>query len=101
MLSAKQILDEGLLKLDETKGKPAQVGYDLSLKTINKVGNRIGYNMFKEGQIGKVLKDKTVLTTYTPVSTIMLDGNEGYLLHDGVYDITFWEGQYGYVIICS
>jgi len=92
MLNAKQIIAEGLLKLDETKGKPAQVGYDLSLKSVQKVGNRIGYNMFKEGQIGKVLKDKTVLTTYTPVDTIMLEGNEGWLLHDGVYDITFWEG---------
>ncbi len=92
MLNAKQIIAEELLKLDETKGKPAQVGYDLSLKSVQKVGNRIGYNMFKEGQIGKVLKDKTVLTTYTPVDTIMLEGNEGWLLHDGVYDITFWEG---------
>lgn len=92
MLNAKQIITEGLLKLDETKGKPAQVGYDLSLKSVQKIGNRIGYNMFKEGQIGKVLKDKTVLTTYTPVDTINLEGNVGWLLHDGVYDITFWEG---------
>lgn len=92
MLNAKQIITEGLLKLDETKGKPAQVGYDLSLKSVQKIGNRIGYNMFKEGQIGKVLKDKTVLTTYTPVDTINLEGNVGWLLHEGVYDITFWEG---------
>ena len=92
MLNAKQIIDEGLLLLETTQGKPAQVGYDLSLKAVNKVGNRIGYNIFKEGQIGKVLKDKTVLTTYTPADTIMLEGNEGWLLHDGVYDITFNEG---------
>ena len=92
MLNSKQIIAEGLLKLDETKGKEAQIGYDLSLKSVQKIGNRIGYNMFKEGQIGKILKDKTVLTTYTPVDTIMLEGNEGWLLHEGVYDITFWEG---------
>jgi deoxycytidine triphosphate deaminase len=92
MLNAKQILDEGLLKLSESKGKVAQVGYDLTLKAVNKVGNRIGGNMFKDGPIGKVLKDKTQLTTYTPVETIKLDGNEGWLLHEGTYDITFWEG---------
>ena len=92
MLNAKQIVDEGLLLLENTQGKPAQVGYDLSLKAVQKIGNKIGYNVFKEGQIGKILKDKTVLTTYTPVDTIMLEGNEGWLLHDGVYDITFNEG---------
>ena len=92
MLNAKQIVAEGLLKLDETKGKEAQVGYDLSLKSVQKVGNKIGFNVFKEGQIGKVLKTKTVLTTYTPEETIMLEGNEGWLLHEGTYDITFWEG---------
>ena len=92
MLNAQQILDEGLLKLSESKGKVAQVGYDLTLKAVNKIGNRIGYNMFKEGLIGKVLKDKTQLTTYTPVETINLEGNQGWLLHEGTYDITFWEG---------
>lgn len=92
MLNANQIIGEGLLKLEHTQGKPAQVGYDLSLKAVNKVGNRIGYNMFREGKIGKVLRDKTELTTYTPENTIMLDGNEGWLLHEGTYDITFNEG---------
>jgi len=92
MLNAKQIIDEGLLLLENTQGKPAQVGYDLSLKSVQKIGNRIGYNMFREGKIGKVLKSKTELTTYTPVESIKLDGDEGWLLHDGVYDITFNEG---------
>ena len=92
MLNAKQIIDEGLLLLEYAQGKPAQVGYDITLKAVNKIGNRIGYNMFKEGRIGKVLKDKTQLTTYTAVNTIMLEGNEGWLLHEGVYDITFNEG---------
>jgi deoxycytidine triphosphate deaminase len=92
MLNAKQIVDEGLLLLEHTKGKPAQVGYDLSLKALQKVGNSIGNGMYAQGNIGKVLKDKTELTTYTPKDTIQLDGVEGWLLHQGVYDITFNEG---------
>jgi deoxycytidine triphosphate deaminase len=92
MLNAHQILDEGLLKLSESKGKVAQVGYDLTLKAVQKIGNRIGGNMYGQGQIGKVLKDKTYLTLYKPVDTIQLDGVEGWLLHEGTYDITFWEG---------
>ena len=92
ILNAEQLLEQGLLILDDAKGKPAQVGYDLSLKAVNKIGNRIRYNIFKEGQIAKVLKDKTQLTTYTAVNTIMLEGNKGWILHEGVYDITFNEG---------
>jgi deoxycytidine triphosphate deaminase len=95
MLNAQQIIEEGLLKLDETKGKPAQVGYDLSLKAVQKVGTSMSnnpYNVSKDGKIGKVLKDKTELTTYIPVETINLDGVEGWLLYKGVYDITFNEG---------
>ena len=88
MLSAKQILDEGLLKLDETKGKPAQVGFDLTLKQVNKIGNK-GISIPK---IGKVLKDKTELTNYTPHGLMSLDGSTGWLLYAGVYDITFNEG---------
>ena len=88
MLNAKQIIDEGLLLLEHTQGKPSQVGYDLSLKAVQ----RIGYNIFNDNAIGKVLKDKTELTKYTPKSTIMLDGVEGWILHEGVYDITFNEG---------
>ena len=92
MLNAKQIVDEGLLLLEHTQGKPAQVGYDLSLKAVQKIGTRIGYNIFNDNAVGKVLKDKTELTKYTPKSTIMLDGVEGWILHEGVYDITFNEG---------
>jgi deoxycytidine triphosphate deaminase len=95
MLNAKQIIDEGLLLLENTQGKPAQVGYDITLKTVQKIGNRIGggvYNLSRGGKIGKVLKDKTELTTYSLLNTIMLDGVEGWLLHEGVYDITFNEG---------
>ena len=92
MLNAKQIIDEGLLLLEYTQGKPSQVGYDLSLKAVQKIGTRIGYNIFNDSAVGKVLKDKTVLTKYTPKETIMLEGVEGWLLHEGVYDITFNEG---------
>ena len=88
MLNAQQILDEGLLKLEQTQGKAAQVGYDITLKQVNKVG------FYGEGpnRIGKVLKDKTELTTYTPLQTTQVDGIEGWLLYEGVYDITFNEG---------
>jgi len=92
MLNAKQIVDEGLLLLENTQGKPAQVGYDLSLKAVQKIGNRIGGNFIVDGKIGKVLKDKTELTTYTSIESIKLDGAEGWLLYEGVYDITFNEG---------
>ena len=94
MLNVKQVIDEGLLLLENTQGKPAQVGYDLSLKAVQRIGNQIGSGntFYVDGQIGKVLKDKTVLTTYKPITTIHLEGNEGWLLHPGVYDITFNEG---------
>jgi hypothetical protein len=95
MLNAKQIIDEGLLLLENTKGKPAQVGYDLSLQAVSRIGTSMPnnpYNLSKGGTIGKVLKDKTELTTYTYVETINLDGVKGWLLHEGVYDITFNEG---------
>ena len=92
MCSSDLILEEGLLKLENTHGKPAQVGYDLSLKAVNKVGYRIGINMYGQGNIGKVLKDKTQLTTYTALDKMQLDGYTGWLLHPGTYDITFWEG---------
>ena len=94
MLNVKQIVDEGLLLLETTQGKPAQVGYDLSLKAVQKIGNKIGgaYNLSNNSKIGKVLKDKTELTTYTPLESINLDGVNGWLLYEGVYDITFHEG---------
>ena len=95
MLNAKQIVDEGLLLLEHTKGKPAQVGFDLSLKAVQRIGNSLAnspYNVSKGGKVGKVLKDKTELTTYTPVDSINLDGVSGWLLYEGVYDITFNEG---------
>ena len=57
MLNAKEILEENLIVLDNAKGKPAQVGYDLSIKSISKL---------KGG--GKVLKDKTIVNKLDEVS---------------------------------
>lgn len=96
MLNTQQILDEGLLKLEKTHGKPAQIGYDLSIKQVNKVGPNTYTNPNtlerREGRIGKVLKDKTELTDYIPHPLINLDGKHGWLLYKGIYDITFNEG---------
>ena len=88
MLNAQQIIQEGLLKLEHSHGKPAQVGYDLSLKEVNK----IGYKGTPDSKIGKVLKDKTELATYTLQEVKNVDGVKGWLLYEGVYDITFNEG---------
>ena len=82
ILNAEQILEQGLIKLDNAKGKPAQVGYDLSVKQINKVG----------GTIGMVLKDKTILNTHTPVEKMSLEGSKGWILYEGVYDVIMNEG---------
>jgi len=93
MLNADQIVEQGLLKLEQSKGKKAQVGYDLSLKEVNKIGSLAGSNIWQEGDvIGKVLKDKTQLVSYHPANKINLDGKTGWLLYAGAYDITFWEG---------
>jgi deoxycytidine triphosphate deaminase len=82
ILNAEQLLEQGLLNLDNAKGKPAQVGYDLSVKEINKVG----------GSIGMVWVDKTILNTHTPVEKKNLDGRNGWLLYAGVYDVIMNEG---------
>lgn len=84
MLTSQQIIDEGLLKLDNTHGKPAQVGYDLTLKAVNILDS--------SEKIGRVLKDKTHLVEYKSYNTIKLDGVEGWLLYEGTYDVTFHEG---------
>jgi len=89
MLNAAQIIDEGLLKLKHTQGKVAQVGYDLTLKQVNEVGGRQGLT---SERIGRVLKEQTHLTNYTPYPLMNLDGTNGWLLYPGTYDITFNEG---------
>lgn len=82
MLNAKEILEEDLLILENTKGKKSQVGYDLSLKEVNKIG----------GSIGKVFANQTILNKYTLIDFIELDGKEGWLLEPGVYDFVMNEG---------
>ena len=88
MLNAEQILEQELIKIEFSKGKPAQVGYDLSAKSINAIGK----DQLIKPAIGMVLKDKTILNTYTPVPLTKIDGVEGWLLYSGAYDITFHEG---------
>jgi deoxycytidine triphosphate deaminase len=97
MLNCEQIIEQGLIKTENSKGKPAQVGYDLSAKSINKIGdpntpNNPQYIITNQPQIGMVLKDKTILNVYTPLATTKIDGVEGWLLYPGAYDITFHEG---------
>lgn len=79
MLNAEQIIERGLLKLEHSKGKVAQVGYDLSVKEIKK---------FKSGIPGQVLKDKTMLREFEILEPI--DG--GWMLPPSYYEVTFWEG---------
>ena len=90
MLNAEQILEQELIKIEFSKGKPAQVGYDLSAKSINIIGEI--HEDESTPAIGMVLKDKTILNNYTPVLTRKIDGVEGWLLYPGAYDITFHEG---------
>ena len=80
MLNAKEIQEENLLVLDNAKGKPAQVGYDLSIKSIKRL---------KGG--GQVLKSKTIVNE---LETVSMEGFEvrGWWLEPGTYDVTCNEG---------
>ena len=86
MLNADQITEKGLLKLEQSKGKKAQVGYDLSLQTVKQIRAN------PQDKIGVVLKNNTSLAGYSDVEKVQLDGNMGWLLYAGTYEITFWEG---------
>ena len=79
MLNAKEILEEGLIILDEAQGKPAQVGYDLSIKSISKL---------KGG--GKILKDKTIVNDLEEVAYNGFDN--GWWIDPGTYDVMCNEG---------
>jgi dCTP deaminase/dUTP pyrophosphatase len=62
-------------------GAKAQVGYDLTLKEVKRING------------GMVLKDKTVVEDYTPVSPVLSATNK-YLYHlePGTYSVTFEQG---------
>lgn len=86
MLNADQISQENLLVLDHSKGKAAQVGYDITLQSVRKINGA--------EKPGRILKNTTVLCDYSqPLETTHDEENhEGWLLVPGVYDITFNEG---------
>jgi deoxycytidine triphosphate deaminase len=86
MLNADQIIEKGLLKLEQSKGKKAQVGYDLSLQTVKQIRAN------PQDKIGVVLRNSTSLAGYSDIEKVQLDGNMGWLLYPGTYEITFWEG---------
>lgn len=79
MLNSEQILEKGLLKLEHTKGKPAQIGYDLSVKEIK---------ILSPGSVGRVFKNKTELREFTTIQPV----HGGWTLSPSYYEITFWEG---------
>jgi deoxycytidine triphosphate deaminase len=83
ILNADQILEEGLILLgSNSHGKPAQVGFDLSIKAVNQTGRNVG----------KVLVDKTVVSQHTAVQKTSVDGKLGWMLYAGVYDVIMNEG---------
>lgn len=74
---------DGVAQLLQTndKGAKAQVGYDLTLKSINKVNG------------GVVTKDKTTIFPYNEIApTINDDGRFMYTLEPGTYSLTFEQG---------
>lgn len=75
--------------LTNNKGKRAQVGYDLTVKSINQVHG------------GSVYKDQTVLNDYTPIHStvfrhkgddLITKDVEVYRLLPGTYSLTFEQG---------
>lgn len=91
MLNAAQIIERKLLRLEYSKGKVAQVGYDLSVQEISSL-------MFN----GRILKNKTILPLYNPLPlcdvSIKSEDNgkwedsRGWELKPGIYEVKFWEG---------
>jgi len=74
---------DGVASLLETndKGAKAQVGYDLTLKSVNKVNG------------GMVMKDKTTVFDYDEVTPFINDsGRFLYQLEPGTYSLTFEQG---------
>lgn len=78
MLNSTQILEKNLLKLEHSKGKAAQIGYDLSIKSVKSLSGA-----------GRILKDKTLLPSYIELEKLT---ENGWNLTEGYYEVTFWEG---------
>lgn len=78
MLQNAQRVEE--LLVTNGKGKKAQVGYDLTLQSINKVKG------------GKVLSGGTHVDPYVPMNTVTIDGKEVFQLQAGTYSLTFEQG---------
>jgi len=68
------------LLITNGKGKKAQVGYDLTLQSINKVKG------------GKVLSDRTEVDSYLSMQTSNVNGKEVFQLVPGTYSLTFEQG---------
>ena len=81
ILSAKQIQQYKYI-VESEFSKPAQVGIDLSVMAINRVG----------GELGQVLVDKTIINGHTKVPVIKHGGRMGFLLFPGCYDFIMNEG---------
>jgi len=75
ILSADQILD---YVTTNSKGKPAQVGYDLTVKDIKIING------------GVLHKDKTELEEYS--DTIKTSNGDYFILSPGAYSLTFDQG---------
>lgn len=82
ILNAIELMAEELIVLDNAKGKPAQVGYDLSLKEVHALqGN------------GKVMVSGTMVNELKAVDpTTDENGKLVYNLEPGTYDVTCNEG---------
>ena len=84
MLNSEQIIERGVLKLEHSKGKAAQIGYDLSVKEIKSL---VG--------LGKVFTEKTFLPGYDTVPyapSPPSPRDNCWILDPGYYEVTFWEG---------
>ena len=85
MLNAKEIEKEGLIVLDNAMGKFAQVGYDLSIKSVSSLDGN-----------GRVMKSGTQVNTLTSIHAkeYLYDGEKqyGWELKPGTYDVTCNEG---------
>lgn len=83
MLTAKELLLENLLKLESSRGKPAQVGYDLSVKEIHEMV-----------RCGGVLVDRTIAPIWTKKNCKKhwIHNRQGWLLRSDTYKVIFHEG---------